>query len=134
MAAVRALMSSDVQVVPVGGTALDPQAVVVEPGPPVLRVGRLGNTDPQGDDVCAGPLVGGRCAGPVRAGPNGTAETKANNRGFAVDLTRAVTSAFATRSAIAPWAPRRSTAATRAAAPSTSIPGCCRCPVAPPPR
>ena len=94
VAAVRALMSSDVQVAPVGRTALDPQAVVVEPGPPVLRVGRLGNTDPQGDDVCAGPLVGGRCAGPVRAGPNGTAETKANNRGFGVDVTRAVTSAF----------------------------------------
>jgi hypothetical protein len=92
--AVRGLMASDVQVVPVGRTGLDPQAVVVEPGPPVLRVGRLGSTDPKGDDVCAGPLVGGRCAGPVRAGPNGTAETRANNRGISLDLSRAVTSAF----------------------------------------
>jgi hypothetical protein len=92
--AVRDLMRSDVQSVPVGKDGLDPEQVVVEPGPPVLRVGRLGNTDPEGDDVCSGPLTRGRCNGAIRAGPNGIAETRANNRRVVIDLARAVTSGF----------------------------------------
>ena len=57
-------------------------------------MGALGDTDPQGDDVCAGPKVGGRCNGPIHAGPNGLAETRANNRQTRVKLEEFVSSAF----------------------------------------
>jgi hypothetical protein len=91
---VALLLASDVQVTAVGTGGLSPARVVVEPGPVIQRVGRLGNTDPGGDDVCEGPWVKGRCSGRVRAGANGIAETPANNRGASLDLSRLVTSAY----------------------------------------
>ena len=91
---VNALLQDDVQVKQVGTRGLTPATVVVSPGAPILTVGALGDTDPQGDDVCAGPKVGGRCNGPIHAGPNGIAETRANNRDTRVDLEDFVSSAF----------------------------------------
>ncbi len=91
---VNRLLNDDVQVQRVGTRGLRPNAVVVSPGPPVLSAGAMGDTDPQGDDVCAGPLVGGACAGPIHAGRNGIAETRANNRKVRVDLEPFVSSAF----------------------------------------
>lgn len=89
-----ALINNDVQVMPVGRRGLASSTVVVAPGDPINEVGPLGDTDPKGDDVCGGPLVDGACAGPVLAGPNGIAETKANNRGTRIDIERFVTSAY----------------------------------------
>jgi hypothetical protein len=88
------LLNNDVQVQPVGRRGLAATALVVTPGAPIPQVGAMGDTDPQGDDVCAGPLVRGRCAGPIRAGPNGVAETRANNRRTQADLEPFITSAF----------------------------------------
>jgi hypothetical protein len=91
---VNALLNDDVQEKPVGTRGLSPKTVVVSPGPPLLTVGALGDTDPQGDDVCSGPRVGGRCSGSILAGPNGVAETRANNRDSRVALEDFVSSAF----------------------------------------
>jgi hypothetical protein len=91
---IRALLNNDVQVRPVGTSGLSPWTMVVSPGAPILRVGALGDTDPQGDDVCAGLLVGGRCTGAILAGPNGTADTRANNRDTSFKLEDFVSSAF----------------------------------------
>jgi hypothetical protein len=88
---VNRILNDDVQEKPVGTRGLKPDTVVVSPGPPVLAAGPLGDTDPQGDDVCAGPLVNGACAGPILAGRNGIAETTANNRKTHVDLSKLVT-------------------------------------------
>ncbi len=90
----RTLTNNDVQRVPVGRTGLPANTVVVDPGPAIFNVGPLGDTDPQGDDRCAGPVVNGRCAGAILAGPNGKAETVANNRRTFVDLERFVSSAY----------------------------------------
>jgi hypothetical protein len=91
---VNRILSDDVQEQRVGARGLKPDTVVVSPGPPVLEAGPLGDTDPQGDDVCGGPVVNGACAGPILAGPNGVAETRANNRKVWVDVSMLVTSAF----------------------------------------
>ncbi len=91
---IRALLNNDVQEKPVGTRGLAPSTVVVSPGAPILKVGALGDTDPQGDDLCAGPLVGGRCTGSILAGPNGTADTRANNRATQLKLEDFVSSAF----------------------------------------
>jgi len=93
-AQVHALLNNDVQVKPVGTRGLTPTTVVVSPGAPILQVGALGDTDPQGDDVCQGARVGGRCAGAILAGPNGTADTRANNRDTPLKLEDIVSSAF----------------------------------------
>ncbi|MFQ5853255.1 MAG: hypothetical protein ACE5JU_22070, partial [Candidatus Binatia bacterium] len=91
---VNSLLNNDNQRIPVGTQNLPPTEVVVEPGDPILRVGPLGDTDPQGDDICAGPLVNGACAGPILAGANGTAETQANNRNTSIDLEQIISSAY----------------------------------------
>lgn len=91
---VNRLLNDDVQEQKVGTARLRPDQVVVSPGPALPNVGSLGDTEPQGDDVCAGPRVNGACAGPIHAGPNGRAETRANNRGARVALEPFVTSAF----------------------------------------
>ncbi|MBN1207365.1 MAG: hypothetical protein JXB05_20970 [Myxococcaceae bacterium] len=93
-AEVNRILNDDVQERPVGTRRLKPNTVVVSPGPSVLEVGPLGDTDPQGDDVCAAPRVNGVCTGPIHAGRNGIAETRANNRKLRVDLSGLVTSAF----------------------------------------
>ena len=93
-AEVNRLLNDDVQAVAVGTLAPSPTSVVVSPGPSVLMLGPLGDTEPQGDDVCAGARVNGGCAGPIRAGPNRVADTRANNRGTRVSLPAIVTSAF----------------------------------------
>jgi hypothetical protein len=91
---VNALLNNDVQEVPVGMTGLAANAVVVSPGAPIIHVGALGDTDPEGDDVCTGPLVAGRCNGPIAAGPNGVADTTANNRAVVLDLESIITVAY----------------------------------------
>jgi hypothetical protein len=91
---IHALLNNDVQEKPVGTRGLAPATVVVSPGASILLVGALGDTDPQGDDVCAGTRVGGRCAGAILAGPNGTADTPANNRDTRLKLEDFVSSAF----------------------------------------
>jgi hypothetical protein len=91
---VNRLLNDDVQVVPVGKLAPSPTSVVVSPGAPVLMLGPLGDTEPRGDDVCAGARVNGGCAGPIRAGPNRIADTRANNRDTRVSLERIITSAY----------------------------------------
>ncbi len=93
-AEVNRILNDDVQEQRPGTRRLRPSTVVVSPGPPVLEAGPLGDTEPQGDDVCAGPSIEGACAGPILAGRNGIAETRANNRRVRVDLSRFVTSAF----------------------------------------
>ncbi|WP_375768288.1 hypothetical protein NR798_42500 [Archangium gephyra] len=90
----QALLQNDVQEKPVGTRGLTPKTVVVSPGAPILTVGALGDTDPQGDDVCSGLHVGGRCTGSILAGPNGIADTRANNREPKVKLEDFVSSAF----------------------------------------
>ncbi len=90
----NALLNNDVQEKAPGTRGLTPTTVVVSPGEAILTVGALGDTDPQGDDVCAGPQVAGRCAGPILAGPNGRAETRANNRATRLALAGIVSSAF----------------------------------------
>ena len=55
---VRALLTNDVQEKPVGTRGLAAWTVVVSPGKPILNVGALGDTDPQGDDLCGGLRVG----------------------------------------------------------------------------
>ncbi|WP_158501681.1 hypothetical protein [Vitiosangium sp. GDMCC 1.1324] len=91
---VNALLNDDVQEKPVGTRGLAPSTVVVSSGASILTVGVLGDTDPQGDDVCGGVQVGGRCAGPILAGRNGIAETRANNRQTQLKLGDLVSSAF----------------------------------------
>lgn len=91
---VNRLLNDDVQVVQVGKPAPSPLSVVVSPGAPVLMLGPLGDTEPRGDDVCAGARVNGGCAGPIRAGPNRIADTRANNRDTRVSLERIITSAY----------------------------------------
>ncbi|MCY1074804.1 hypothetical protein [Archangium lansingense] len=91
---IRALLNNDVQEKPVGTRGLSPGTVVVSPGGAILEVGALGDTDPQGDDLCAGPRVGNRCTGSILAGPNGTADTRANNRELTWKLEDFVSSAF----------------------------------------
>lgn len=93
-AKVNALLNNDVQEKPVGTRGLTSGTVVVSPGPPILTVGALGDTDPQGDDVCVGVRIGGRCNGSILAGPNGIAETRANNRGAQMKLGDIVSSAY----------------------------------------
>jgi hypothetical protein len=93
-AQVNRILNDDVQVVAVGAVTPSPNTVVVSSGPPVLMLGALGDTQPQGDDVCAGPQVNGGCAGPIRAGPNRRADTRANNRNSRVSLERIITSAY----------------------------------------
>jgi hypothetical protein len=88
------ILGDDVQEKQVGTRRLRPDTVVVSPGPAVLEAGPLGDTNPQGDDVCGGPVVNGACAGPILAGRNGIAETRANNRKARVEVSRLVTSAF----------------------------------------
>ncbi|XXF79028.1 D-Ala-D-Ala carboxypeptidase family metallohydrolase [Myxococcaceae bacterium GXIMD 01537] len=88
------ILNDDVQEKRVGTTGLRSDTVVVSPGPGVLGAGPLGDTDPQGDDTCGGPLVGGACAGPILAGRNGVADTTANNRATNVNLEDFITSAF----------------------------------------
>lgn len=90
----QALLQNDVQEKRVGTRGLTPTTVVVSPGAPILTVGALGDTDPQGDDICSGRRVGGRCAGSILAGRNGIAETRANNRPTQVKLEDFVSSAF----------------------------------------
>lgn len=87
------ILSDDVQEQRVGTRGLRPDTVVVSPGPAVLEAGPLGDTDPEGDDVCGGPVVNGACAGPILAGPNRIAETRANNRNVRVDVSKLVISA-----------------------------------------
>jgi hypothetical protein len=91
---VNALLNNDVQEQRPGTRGLSPRTVVVSPGERILTVGALGDTDPEGDDVCQGVRVGGRCAGSILAGPNGIAETRANNRDTRVELEDFVSSAF----------------------------------------
>lgn len=91
---VDALLNGDLQRTPVGTRGLAPTAVVVSPGEAILVVGSLSNTDPEGDDVCAGPRPGGRCNGPILAGPDGIAQTHANNRAAHLELEDLVSSAF----------------------------------------
>ncbi|WP_224243034.1 D-Ala-D-Ala carboxypeptidase family metallohydrolase [Hyalangium gracile] len=91
---VNRILNDDVQEQPVRTRGLKPNTVVVSPGPPVLEAGPLGDTDPQGDDVCVGPRVNGACSGPILAGRNGVAETLANNRQVRVELSKLVTSAY----------------------------------------
>lgn len=93
-AQVNGILNDDVQVVPVGTRVASPSTVVVSSGQPVLMLGALGDTQPQGDDTCGGPVVSGGCAGPIRAGPNRVADTRANNRGTRVSLESIVTSAY----------------------------------------
>jgi hypothetical protein len=93
-AQVNRILNDDVQAVPVGTVTPSPATVVVSPGPAVLMLGALGDTQPQGDDLCAGPQVNGGCAGPIRAGPNRKADTRANNRNTRVSLERIITSAY----------------------------------------
>jgi len=93
-AEVDRIVGDDVQEKRVGTRGLRPDAVVVAPGPAVLEAGPLGDTNPQGDDVCGGPVVNGACNGPILAGRNGTAETRANNRKARVDVSKLVTSGF----------------------------------------
>lgn len=88
------ILNDDVQRRPVGTRGLRPNEEVVSPGPAVPEVGALGDTDPQGDDVCVGARVNGACSGSIHAGPNGIAETRANNRNVRVALESLVTSAF----------------------------------------
>src|SRR5690606_5066806 len=88
------ILSDDVQEQRVGTRGLRPNTVVVSPGPAVLEAGPLGDTDPQGDDACGGPVVNGACAGPILAGRNRIAETRANNRKTRIDVSKLVTSAF----------------------------------------
>lgn len=91
---VNRILNDDVQEQRVGTRGLRPDTVVVSPGPAVLNAGPLGDTDPRGDDVCGGPVVNGVCAGPILAGRNRIAETRANNRKVQVDLSKLVASAF----------------------------------------
>jgi len=84
---VNALLNNDVQVTAVGRTNLPPSEVVVSPGESIPMVGPLMDTDPEGDDICSVPLINGRCPGPIWAGPNGIAETHANNRNAYTSLT-----------------------------------------------
>lgn len=91
---VNRLLNDDVQERPVGTRGLTPTTVVVSTGPSVLLIGALGDTDPQGDDICGGARVQGVCVGPILAGRNGIAETRANNRDVRVDLETFVSSAF----------------------------------------
>jgi hypothetical protein len=91
---VNRILTDDVQEKRVGTRGLRPDTVVVSPGPPVLEAGPLGDTNPQGDDVCGGPVVNGACGGPILAGRNRMAETRANNRRVRVDVSKLVTSAF----------------------------------------
>lgn len=91
---VNRLLNDDMRVVPVGRLAPSPTSVVVSPGAPVLMLGPRGDTEPRGDDVCAGARVNGGCAGPIRAGPNRIADTRANNRDTRVSLERIITSAY----------------------------------------
>lgn len=91
---VNRILNDDVQEQRPGTRGLRPDTVVVSPGPPVLEAGPLGDTEPEGDDVCGGPVVNGGCSGPILAGRNGIAETRANNRRTRVDISRFVTSAF----------------------------------------
>ncbi|WP_163990199.1 hypothetical protein [Pyxidicoccus caerfyrddinensis] len=93
-AEVNRLLNDDVQVVPVGTRAASPSSTVVSPGQAVLMLGALGDTEPKGDDVCVGARVNGGCAGVIRAGPNGIADTPANNRATRVSLESIITSAF----------------------------------------
>lgn len=81
------LLNNDRQVVPVGTAGLVPAAVVVDPGAAIRTVGPLGDTDPEGDDACAAPLQNGSCNAAILAGPNGIAETTANNRNVSVNIT-----------------------------------------------
>lgn len=93
-AEVNRILNDDVQEQRVRTRGLKPDTVVVSPGPAVLTAGALGDTEPQGDDVCVGPRLNGGCAGPILAGRNGIAETTANNRKIRVDLSKLVTSAY----------------------------------------
>ncbi len=88
------LLNDDVQVVPVGTRVASPSSLVVSPGGSVLMLGPLGDTEPKGDDVCAGVRVGNGCAGAIRAGPNRIADTPANNRKTQVSLESIITSAY----------------------------------------
>ncbi len=90
----NALLNNDTQVNPVGRAGLQPTDVVVSPGPPILNVGPLGDTDPQGDDVCAAAGVDGLCNGAILAGRNGIAETRANNRRTRLNVEPLITSAY----------------------------------------
>lgn len=93
--AVNSLLRNATQVVPVGTIGLTVQTVVVTPGPVILSVGAILNTKPEGDDRCTTALVNGFCTGDITAGPNGTAETHANNNATNVGLTGAeLTSAY----------------------------------------
>lgn len=66
------LLRNDVQTVAVGTGALPPNTVVVSPGDPIMVVGALLSTTPRGDDQVVGNNI--------VAGPNGIAETDANNQ------------------------------------------------------
>jgi hypothetical protein len=91
---VNQLLNNDVQKQPVGRRGLPRATVVVDPGPAINEVGPLGDSDPQGDDECAQPKVKGVCRAAILAGPNGIAETRANNRGVRIDVEPYVASAF----------------------------------------
>ncbi|MEP6536733.1 MAG: D-Ala-D-Ala carboxypeptidase family metallohydrolase [Bryobacteraceae bacterium] len=91
--AVNALLNNDVQVQPVGMGGLDTTAVVVKPGPDIPLRGALGNTNNQGDDVCT-VLRGNVCIGAILAGPNGIADTTANNRHTVVDFSDQIASGY----------------------------------------
>ncbi|MCP3135810.1 hypothetical protein [Pyxidicoccus xibeiensis] len=93
-AEVNRLLNDDVQVVRVGAQAPSPSSVVVSPGPSVLMLGPLGDTEPKGDDVCAGKRINNGCSGPILAGPNRIADTLANNRKTQVKLETIITSAY----------------------------------------
>jgi hypothetical protein len=93
--AVNNLLNNAVQVIPAGTANLDPANVVVSPGAVITNVGAILNTIPEGDDQCSVALTTGYCTGNITAGPNGIAETHANNSSSTVGLTGSeLTSAY----------------------------------------
>lgn len=97
---VNALLNNDVQERAVGTQNLRPTDVVVNPGAAIatggahaVNIGALGDTDPEGDDVCT-VTRNQVCDGAITAGPNGIAETHANNRNVSINLTSAIESAY----------------------------------------
>lgn len=97
---VNNLLNNDVQERAVGTRNLQPTDVVVSAGaaivtsgPRGVNIGALGDTDPEGDDVCT-RTRNQACDGDIQAGPNGIAETRANNRNVSLNLSSAIESAY----------------------------------------
>jgi hypothetical protein len=87
------LLNNDVQAQAPGTPNLAPTAPVVSMGTSIHLIGPIGSSQPEGDDVCTASR-NGTCVGAVLAGPNGIAETHANNRHLAFNAAIAITSAF----------------------------------------